>query len=120
MLQRYVQITAFFLSCHNFYFLQALQAWREEEDSVAVGDTTSHRLALCNMDWDHLSARDIFGEFVVSRSSMRFLVNILTRHKILYEMIKQRTTYLVRQKINYKIFSHTVLMVQTTDKNLKV
>ncbi len=42
-------------------FLQALQAWREEEDNVAMDDATSHRLAVCHMDWDHLDARDIYG-----------------------------------------------------------
>ena len=46
------------------FFLQALEAWREEKDNVAVGDATSHRLAVCNMDWDRLEANDIYGEFL--------------------------------------------------------
>ena len=37
--------------------------WRDqEEDSVPLSDTTSRRIALCNMDWDHVGARDIYGE----------------------------------------------------------
>lgn len=37
--------------------------WREEEDedSVPLSEETSHRVAVCNMDWDHVGAMDIFG-----------------------------------------------------------
>lgn len=38
-------------------------AWEEEEASgVVLSEDTSCRLALCNMDWDHVGAKDVFGK----------------------------------------------------------
>jgi hypothetical protein len=36
----------------------ALEVWGED---APLSEDTSHRLALCNMDWDHVGARDVFG-----------------------------------------------------------
>lgn len=36
--------------------------WGVRSGRVPHSDETSHRLAICNMDWDRLSANDIFGE----------------------------------------------------------
>lgn len=36
--------------------------WTEELSAVPVSEDTSHRLAVCNMDWDHVGAKDIFGQ----------------------------------------------------------
>lgn len=41
-----------------------LGAWREEEEKggVPLSDATSHRIAVCNMDWDHVGAMDVFSK----------------------------------------------------------
>ena len=42
-----------------------VHAWGEiaKDGRVPHSEATSHRLAMCNMDWDRLSANDIFGEY---------------------------------------------------------
>ena len=41
-----------------------VHGWGEvaRDGRVPHSEETSHRLAVCNMDWDRLSANDIFGE----------------------------------------------------------
>ena len=42
-----------------------MHRWGEmaRDGHVPHSEDTSHRLAVCNMDWDRLSANDIFGEW---------------------------------------------------------
>ena len=40
-----------------------MDTWRESQEEVATADETSRRLAVCNMDWDHLEARDVYGGY---------------------------------------------------------
>lgn len=42
--------------------LQVHHGWGELDKDVPVSLETSCRLAVCNMDWDHVSAQDLFGE----------------------------------------------------------
>ena len=35
--------------------------WAEPDPGVVFGEASSRRLAVCNMDWDRVSAEDIFG-----------------------------------------------------------
>ena len=42
--------------------LQVHHGWGELDKDVPVSLDTSCRLAVCNMDWDHVSAQDLFGE----------------------------------------------------------
>lgn len=37
---------------------EAVEVWGEE---APLSEDTSRRLALCNMDWDHVGAKDVFG-----------------------------------------------------------
>ena len=41
-----------------------IHEWGEvaRDGRVPHSEETSHRLAVCNMDWDRLSANDVFGE----------------------------------------------------------
>ena len=41
-----------------------VHGWGEvaRDGRVPHSEETSHRLAVCNMDWDRLSANDVFGE----------------------------------------------------------
>ena len=41
-----------------------IHGWGEmaRDGRVPHSEDTSHRLAVCNMDWDRLSANDVFGE----------------------------------------------------------
>lgn len=41
-----------------------VHGWGEvaRDGRVPHSEDTSHRLAVCNMDWDRLSANDVFGE----------------------------------------------------------
>lgn len=39
-----------------------MEAWREDLESVPRADEVSRRLAVCNMEWDRIEAKDIFGE----------------------------------------------------------
>ena len=43
---------------------EVVHGWGEvaRDGHVPHSEDTSHRLAVCNMDWDRLSANDIFGE----------------------------------------------------------
>ena len=40
----------------------AMEEWSEEVANVPLSDATSHRLALCNMNWDYMAAKDIFSK----------------------------------------------------------
>ena len=42
-----------------------VHGWGEvaRDGRVPHSEDTSRRLAVCNMDWDRLSANDIFGEY---------------------------------------------------------
>ncbi len=40
---------------------QVLEAWHNEQEHVPLTEDSSHRLAVCNMDWDRIEAKDIFG-----------------------------------------------------------
>ena len=40
--------------------------WGDMAEGVEFGEQTSHRLALCNMDWDRVNAHDIYGQSVGS------------------------------------------------------
>ena len=42
-----------------------VHGWGEvaRDGRVPHSEETSHRLAVCNMDWDRLSANDVFGEY---------------------------------------------------------
>ena len=42
-------------------FHQIVHGWWEEEVKPSQSVETGSRLALCRMDWDHVSATDIFG-----------------------------------------------------------
>ena len=47
-----------------FWFVSILQVhhgWGELDKDVPESLETSSRLAVCNMDWDHVSAQDLFG-----------------------------------------------------------
>ena len=33
----------------------------EADRDCALGDQTSRRLAVCNVDWDRISAKDLYG-----------------------------------------------------------
>ncbi len=37
----------------------AIEEWSEEASNVPLSDAMSHRLAVCNMDWDHVGAKDM-------------------------------------------------------------
>ena len=43
---------------------RVVHGWGEvaRDGHVPHSEETSHRLAMCNMDWDRLSANDVFGE----------------------------------------------------------
>ena len=41
--------------------LQVPLQWGEEGQDVLKGEETGHRLAVCNMDWDKISAQDLYG-----------------------------------------------------------
>lgn len=38
------------------------EAWGEGLGDVPVADQTSRRIAVCNMDWDHIEAQGVYGQ----------------------------------------------------------
>ncbi len=53
---------SFFQRGESSTHVGAIEEWSEEASNVPLSDAMSHRLAVCNMDWDHVGAKDIFGE----------------------------------------------------------
>ena len=43
-----------------------IENWQELEGSVAVTEDDTRRLALCNMDWDKITANDLFGKLIIN------------------------------------------------------
>ena len=41
-----------------------VHAWGQLDTDCPTGETTSSRLAVCNIDWDRLGANDIFSELM--------------------------------------------------------
>ena len=40
-----------------------MHGWGElDEDAKRIENAETHRLAVCNCDWDRISANDLFGE----------------------------------------------------------
>ena len=47
--------------CTNMVLFQIIHDWGELDHDVPVSDNTSCRLAVCNMDWDRVTASDLLG-----------------------------------------------------------
>ena len=53
--------------------------WGDLAEGVEFGEQTSHRLALCNMDWDRVNAQDIYGQSAVSTIIVWSMVVMVTQ-----------------------------------------
>ena len=65
-------------SHYVLYTSQIMDTWHEELENVPLTNETSHRLAVCNMDWDSIDAKDIFGNILYCvTSSLTFSIYLL-------------------------------------------
>lgn len=51
---------------HSLGPAQIVHSWGDLESNVLRSEAVGRRLALCNMDWDRVSAQDLFGKMLCS------------------------------------------------------
>ena len=52
------------------------QMWDERDADTATTDEATRRLAICNMDWDHIKAIDLFTLFTSFKPSAGSILSV--------------------------------------------